>query len=58
MKLSRYSRRQNNNAGGEQPRSCRGCGKHLSGTRWGYQEVCSKPECHGIVLARMEKRLA
>ncbi|MFR9804956.1 hypothetical protein ACL02T_22125 [Pseudonocardia sp. RS010] len=58
MKLSRSSKRQSTRDGGAEKRFCRGCGHQLFATRWGYQEVCSKPRCQAIVLARTEHRLA
>lgn len=57
MKLIKNKRR-DNGGGGEEKRFCRGCGHQLFATRWGYQEVCSRPRCQAIVLARTEQRLA
>ncbi|MCE0766002.1 hypothetical protein LWC35_24305 [Pseudonocardia kujensis] len=58
MKLSRSSKRQSTRGSGEEKRFCRGCGHQLFATRWGHQEVCSKPCCQAIVLAHTERRLA
>ena len=58
MKLARNKRQSNRDDSAAEKRFCRGCGHQLYATRWGYQEVCSKPRCQAIVLARTEQRLA